>query len=90
MIYLETINSVPLSSDEFSQDFESWLSSLVDTLNENIVTIEDSINGTARANHYTTAEITALAPTVPNGTFFYDTDTNQLKAKVNSVVVVIA
>lgn len=38
----------------------------------------------------TTANITTIAPDMPNGTLWYDTDTNELKGKINGVVVVIA
>lgn len=52
--------------------------------------LEDYIN-LPYAPSYTTAEINTIAAltTTQNGTFFYDTDTNQLKAKVNGLPVVI-
>lgn len=37
----------------------------------------------------TTAQITAVSSLMPNGTLWYDTDTNQLKGKINGVVTVI-
>lgn len=36
-----------------------------------------------------TTEITQIAPSMPNGTLWYDTDTNQLKGKINNVVTLI-
>jgi hypothetical protein len=38
----------------------------------------------------TTANITQIAPDKPNGTIWYDSDTNQLKAIINGAVTVIA
>jgi hypothetical protein len=37
----------------------------------------------------TTAQITQIATQMPNGTLWYDTDTNQLKGKINGAVTVI-
>lgn len=87
-IILERIDSVPLRADDFSPEFFAWLSVLSDALNSVIQQIQDFIN-LPYAPSLTTAEITALSATVPNGTFFYDTDTNQIKAKSNNVIVVI-
>lgn len=91
-IFLERVNAAPISNSNFTFEFNSWVSVLVDTLNETIATIQDEINrydNGLYAPQYTTAQITALALTAPNGTMWYDTTTNQLKAKVNGVVVVI-
>lgn len=92
-IFLEKINAAPLNNEEFSFQMNSWISVLVDTLNEILVQIEDGLNRFDNglvAPSFTTAEITALAVSATNGTLWYDTTTNQLKAKVNNVVVVIA
>lgn len=92
-IFLERVNAAPLSNSNFTFEFNSWVSILVDTLNETIATIQDEINrydNGLYAPQFTTAQITTLALTAPNGTMWYDTTTNQLKAKVNGVVVVIA
>ncbi len=61
---------------------------MIDTLNEALATIQDELNQTV-APSFTPAQITTLALTAPNGSLWYDTTTNQLKAKVNGVVVVI-
>jgi len=37
----------------------------------------------------TTAQITLIAPKMPDGTLWYDKDTNQLKGRINGVVTVI-
>lgn len=92
-IFLDRIDSVPLENDDFSFSMESWLSVLVDTLNENTVDTQNALNANINGlvvPSFTTAQITTLAVDAANGTMWYDTDTNQLKAKVNGVVVVIA
>lgn len=89
-MYFERIDSVPLQSDSFSQDFESWLSVTVDSLNETLKNLQSFTEASPVAKHYTSVEIINLLPVVPNGYFFYDTDTNELKAKVNDAIVVIA
>ena len=86
MIPLDRVDSVPIAADEFSEQFTSWLIGLVDSFNINVQSLEDHLF----APQYTTTEITALAISDPNGAIYYDTTTNQLKAKVNGVVVVIA
>jgi len=86
LIPLDKIDSVPLEADNFSVEFRSWVTLLVDSFNINVQTLEDNLI----APQYTTAEITALAVSDPNGAIYYNTSTNQLQAKVNGVVVVLA
>lgn len=88
-IILERIDPVPLEADNFSVEFSSWLSVLSDSLNALIQQLEEYIN-LPYAPSLTTVQITALPSTTPNGTLIYDSTTNQLKAKVNNVIVVIA
>jgi hypothetical protein len=87
--FLQRIDAAPVIGTNFTVFFTQWLAVLVDTLNEIITTTQNSINETV-APSYTTAQITTLALTASNGTFWYDTDTNEIKALVNGVVVVIA
>lgn len=89
-IFLQRIDAFsPAADSEFSFSYITWLAVLIDTLNGIISTIQDRLNQTS-APQYTTVQITALAVDAPNGTLWYDTDTNELKAKVNGVVVVLA
>ncbi len=88
-IFLQRVDSAPLQGTDFPVFFQQWLAVLVDTLNEIIKTTQGAINVNV-APSFTTVQITTLATTASNGTFWYDTTTNQLKAKVNGVVVVIA
>lgn len=87
--FLQRIDAAPIQGTNFPVFFQQWLAVLVDTLNEMIGTTQGAINVNV-APSFTTAQITTLAMTASNGTFWYDTDTNQIKAKVNNVVVVIA
>ncbi len=89
MVNLVRIDAVPLQSQQFTPEFERWLANLVDSINETIQQLEDLFNNGLTAPSKTTAEITALAATMPNGTLWYDTDTNQIKAKSNGIVVVV-
>jgi hypothetical protein len=91
-VFLDRIDSAPINNDEFSFDFNSWLSVMIDTLNEDILLIQNSLNGFNDgliAPSFTTAQIAILALTAVNGTMWYNTDTNHLVAKINGVVVVV-
>jgi hypothetical protein len=75
--FLDRINSAPVFADELPQDFVFWVSVLVDELNENFDTIEQSfsgINDGLVAPQKTSAEIATLAATSPDGTMWYSTD----------------
>ncbi len=85
-LHLDSIDAVPLAADQFSFEFRSWLAALVDNLNYTI----SQLQANTIAPSYTTTEITAMAPDADNGALFYDTTTNELKAKVNNIIVVIA
>ena len=91
--FLTRIDSAPLQDLDLSTDFEVWISNLVDTLNDDLNLIQDSVNlynDGLKFPQFTTAEITALALTADDGTSWYDTDTNNIKAKIGGVVVVVA
>lgn len=65
----------------------SWhqlFSQLLNEMNTNV-----SNNGFVVPSR-TNDDINAMAVNVPNGTILYDSDTNELKAKVNGVFVVIS
>lgn len=90
--FLERINAVPIENENIDMQFHFWLVNLVDTMNESLDILERNINvynNGLIAPSFTTTEITTLAVSAANGTMWYDTDTNQLKAKVNGAVVVI-
>ena len=43
-IFLTKADPAPLSSEKFSEEFNSWLSVLVDTLNETLTSIQNFLN----------------------------------------------
>lgn len=45
-LFLDRVDSCPMLSDEFSFEFGSWVSILVDTLNEDIADIQSAISST--------------------------------------------
>lgn len=82
---LQRVDSVPLAGNDLTMELNQWLTTLVDSLNTTFQQIEDALV----APSYTTAQITTLAVTAPNGSIWYDTDTNEIKALVNGIVVVV-
>lgn len=94
-LMLPRIDACPVQEDDLTRELKMWLSVLVDTINSDLEIIETDLNSFASprgltAPSHTTVEITALAMDAPNGSFWYDTDTNNIKAKSNGVVVIIA
>lgn len=58
-----------------------------DELNQ---TLQDALSDNGwKIPNQTTANITQIAPTMPNGTIWYDSDTNQLKYIKSGVVTVL-
>ena len=88
-LFLDRIDAAPMQGNEqFTFELQRWFSTLVDTMNTSLEVIQNQFNGLA-APQYTTAQITTLALSAPNGALWYDTDTNNIKAKVNGSVVVV-
>lgn len=80
-IGLERINalsgvSLAEFTNLFSFEFSSWISVLIDTLNEDINKLENAINNLA-APSFTAAELVAMTPNIQNGQLFYDTTNNE-------------
>jgi len=73
-LFLERINAVPLFSDDFSDEFQSWLSILIDSVNTTLTMIENAFNNGLSAPQYTSAQIATLSATAPDGTIWYATD----------------
>jgi len=91
-IFLDTLDSVPLNSEDFDFQFESWLTHLVDDLNTIILQLQDEINGLGNGliiPPKTNAEIVALEPDAADGTMWYSTDhvPPVIVAKVNGALV---
>lgn len=87
-IVLQRVDAVPLAGNQLDFLFQHWLITLVDGLNTTIEQIEARLN-VVELPQLTTVQIMALAVDAPNGSLFYDTSTNQIKAKSNNIVVVI-
>jgi hypothetical protein len=97
VITLEQIDAVPVQGNDLTFELQRWLSTLVDTLNTGLQTIQNELNlinqyvnnNGLTAPSYTTSEIATLASASPNGTFWYDLTANHIVAKVNGVVVTV-
>lgn len=72
-IFLDRIDAVPVNNDDFSFEINSWMSNLVDTINEDIADIEGSFNFFV-IQPFTQAEIIAAATDAPDGSIWYCTD----------------
>ena len=92
-LFLQRIDAVPLIGNGLNPELNRWLATLVDTLNTTIQEVQDALNALNQygltAPSFTTTQITALAVDAPNGTMWYDQTTNNLKAKINGIVVII-
>jgi hypothetical protein len=86
LIFLDKVDTAPLSNSPFPFDFNQWVAVLVDTLNEVIQDVQDALN-ILSASSYTSAEITALDPTLPDGVLLYDTDLDVYVGKENGALV---
>lgn len=87
-IFLDRIDAVPQNSDNFSFQFNSWVSIFVDTLNENLSDIQNLFN-LLQAQSYTAVEILAMnaAGTIVNGMLIYDSINNVFVGKQNGSLV---
>lgn len=84
-LFLERVDAAPLSNSDFSFEFMQWLSVLVDQMNEVLATVQDNLNFNT-AQSYTTAEITALAADLPDGSILYNSTTNVYVGKENGTL----
>lgn len=85
-LFLQRIDSAPITGNDFTVDFDSWVTVLVDTLNSLLQDIEDAFNNLS-ASSYTSAEIAAMAADLPNGILLYDTDLNVYVGKESGALV---
>lgn len=88
-VFLERIDSVPIFDLDLGRLFEQWLTVLVNTINEDLDRIQENLRAFNQAPQLTSAEIIALAPDVPDGTFWYATDgvPPNVVIKINGVLV---
>jgi len=73
-VFLNRIDAAPLYAEEFSFDFESWVSNFVDGLNFTLSEIQDEINSKNQLPQLTQAAIVALGPTAVDGEMWYCTN----------------
>lgn len=88
-VFLERIDSLPFSEDEFTFEVEQWLTALVDTLNAVIEEIEGNLNANENGLElpvFTQAEIIGLAATAQDGTMWYCSDNPQVVVKINGAL----
>lgn len=88
-IFLDRIDAAPIANTKdspFPFEFIQWLSVLVDTLNELIIDVQDAFN-VLNASPYTSVEIAALDPDLPDGVLLYDTDLNVYVGKESGALV---
>lgn len=72
-VFLERVDSAPLSNSQFTFEFMQWLGVLVDQLNEQLGDIQTNLNQNLAQSH-TASEISSLASAgLPDGVILYDT-----------------
>lgn len=96
MFNIVRVDPVPLTDDDFSAVFQRWLTTLVDSLNEefqqledNITELENRINTELVAPSLTNAQLALISAAAPNGSIWYVTDAAPptLVFKMNNVLV---
>lgn len=77
-VTLDRIDSAPIASSNFDHQFLQWIWVLVDSLNENIVAIEQAFN-LLEASNFTQTQITDMqtAEQLTDGILIYDTTNNE-------------
>ena len=83
---LDSIDSVPIHSDELSPEFQQWLTGLVDNLNYLISKLQNFVNQ-PQAAPLTSTEIATVSSTWPNGVLFYDITLNVYVGKISGSLV---
>lgn len=87
-IFLDRIDSAPISDSAFDPQFLQWLWVLVDSLNENINDIQNSFN-LLTAQSYTDTEISDMeaAGDLSDGVILYDSVNNVYVGRQNGALV---
>lgn len=89
-IFLDRVDSSPVFNTNFPIEFTTWVSNLVDSLNKNLQVIQDALNlynNGLIAPSFTSAQITALDPDLPNGVILYDSTLNLYVGKISGTLV---
>jgi hypothetical protein len=89
-LFLDKIDSAPISNRDFDPQFLQWIWVLVDSLNENLTDIERAFNLSAAAS-YTAAQINTMQTATPSqlsdGIILYDTTNNEYVGRISGTLV---
>ncbi len=87
-IFLDRIDSVPIINVDMDNQIMNWMSVLVDTLNEDIVDLENGLN-LLQAQSYSAADITAMqtAGSLVDGVLLYDSTGNVYVGRISGALV---
>lgn len=87
-IFLNRVDSAPIINGDFDPQFLQWVWVLVDSLNENIIDIQNALN-LLTAMSYTATQINDLetSGSLNNGVLLYDTTNNVYVGKQNGALV---
>lgn len=87
-IFLDRIDSAPLSNSQFTFEFNQWVANLIDVLNEVINDTQNAFN-TLLASSYTASQIATMfsAGKLANGVLLYDTTNNVYVGMINGALV---
>jgi hypothetical protein len=87
-IFLDRVDSAPISNSDFPFEFNQWLANTVDTLNEVIIDIQNALTIFVAPN-YTASQIMAMftAGQLSNGLILYDTTNNEYVGMISGVLV---
>jgi hypothetical protein len=87
-MFLDRIDAAPLADSDFSFELNQWIAILVDSLNEDIIDIQNAFNFLTAPN-YTATEINDMfvAGNLSNGIVLYDTTNNEYVGMQSGVLV---
>lgn len=85
------MNIPTFANVQFTQD-DGYLTSAMQLYNDELnQALQNGLSNNGwTVPQLTTTQISNIQSQMPNGTLWYDTNTNELKGKINGVVVVIA
>lgn len=88
MLFLDRIDSVPAINVDFDPQFFQWLWVLVDTLNEDIIDIQNAFN-LLNASNYSATDIATMfsAGQLTDGMILYDLTNNLYVGKISGTLV---
>lgn len=85
-VFFDRVDVAPIQYSNFDMEFTQWLGVLVETLNEDIISIQNAFN-LLQAQSYTSTEITNMAASLPDGVILYDSTLNLYVGKISGSLV---